>query len=95
MKRTIILVIVLGILGLVIGYLFFARSGDGYIEISRILSPSNKLLDKVGDALIGMKKIRQNILIAGGAGAGAGLIIGLVTWIPGKKKSRKRSKKRR
>jgi hypothetical protein len=95
LKRTIILVIVLGILGLIVGYLFFARAGDGYIEISRVFSPSNKLLDKVGDALIGMEKIRHNIMISGGAGAGAGLIIGLVTWLPGSKKKRRRSKKRR
>ncbi|HEB29381.1 MAG TPA: hypothetical protein ENI15_00685 [Spirochaetes bacterium] len=95
MKRIIILVIAMGLLGLIIGYLFFARSGGGYIEISRILSPSKKLLDKVGDALIGMKKIRQNIMIAGGAGAGAGLIIGLATRIPAKKKKRRLSKKRR
>ncbi len=95
MKRTILLVIALGIFGSIIGYLFFARVGDGYIEISRVLSPSKKLLDKVGDVLVGMKKIRQNIIISGGAGAGAGLIVGLAAWIPGKKKKRKYSKKRR
>ena len=95
MKRTILLVIALGILGLIVGYLFFARTADGYIKISRVFTPSEKLLEKVGDALIGMEKIRHNIMISTGAGAGAGLIIGLVSWIPGMKKKRKRSKKRR
>jgi hypothetical protein len=95
LKRTILLVIALGVLGLIVGYLFFARTGDGYIEISRVFAPSKKLLDKVGDALIGMEKIRQNIMISTVAGAGAGLIIGLATWIPASKRKSRRTKKRR
>jgi hypothetical protein len=79
MKRTILLLLIVGIIGLAVGYLIFARTSGGYVSIDVLLSPSKNVLDDLVKSVTGIKKMRQNILICGAVGAGAGLLLGLVT----------------
>jgi len=79
MKRIILLLIVVGIIGLAVGYLIFARTDSGYVSIQVLVSPSKNVLDDLVKSVTGIKRIRQNILICGAVGAGVGLLVGLVT----------------
>ena len=79
MKRTILLLIIVGLIGLAAGYLIFARTSSGYVSIEVLISPSKNMLDDLVKSVTGIKQIRQNILICGAVGAGAGLLLGLVT----------------
>jgi hypothetical protein len=79
MKRIILLLIVVGIIGLAVGYLIFARTGSGYVSVQVLVSPSKNVLDELVKSVTGIKRIRQNILICGAVGAGVGLLLGLVT----------------
>ena len=79
MKRIILLLIIVGIIGLAVGYLIFARTGSGYVSVQVLFSPSKNVLDELVKSVTGIKQIRQNILICGAVGAGVGLVLGLVT----------------
>ena len=79
MKRIILLLLIVGIIGLAVGYLIFARTSSGYVSIQVLLSPSKHVLDDLVKSVTGIKRMRQNILICGAVGAGAGLLLGLVT----------------
>ena len=79
MKRAILLLIVVGLIGLAVGYLIFARTGSGYVSVQVLVSPSKNRLDDLVKSVTGINKIRQNILICGGVGAAVGLLLGLVT----------------
>jgi len=79
MKRTILLLFIVGIIGLAVGYLIFARTASGYVSIQVLISPSKNVLDDLVKSVTGIKQIRRNILICGAVGAGVGLLLGLVT----------------
>jgi hypothetical protein len=79
MKRIILLLIIVGIIGLAVGYLIFARTSSGYVSIQVLISPSKNVLDDLVKSVTGIKQIRRNILICGAVGAGVGLLLGLVT----------------
>jgi len=79
MKRIILLLIIVGIIGLAVGYLIFARTGSGYVSIQVLISPSKNVLDDLVKSVTGIKQMRQNILICGAVGAGVGLLLGLLT----------------
>jgi hypothetical protein len=79
MKRIILLLIIVGIIGLAVGYLIFARTSSGYVSVQVLISPSKNVLDDLVKSVTGIKQIRRNILICGAVGAGVGLLLGLVT----------------
>jgi len=79
MKRIILLLIIVGIIGLAVGYLIFARTGSGYVSIQVLISPSKNVLDDLVKSVTGIKQMRQNILICGAVGTGVGLLLGLLT----------------
>jgi hypothetical protein len=79
MKRIILLLIIVGIIGLAVGYLIFARTSSGYVSVQVLISPSKNVLDDLVKSVTGIKQIRRNILVCGAVGAGVGLLLGLVT----------------
>ena len=79
MKRIVVLLLIVGIIGLAVGYLIFARTSSGYVSIQVLLSPSKNVLDDLVKSVTGINQMRRNILLCGGAGAGVGLLLGLVT----------------
>lgn len=76
MKKTLLLVLILAILGLILGYIIFGKFGDDYVSLKIIFGSTNKVGSIIKE-ISGVAKIRQNILISGGVGALVGLIIGL------------------
>lgn len=78
MKRIIIYTLIFAVIGFVLGYLIFGRVSGEYIEIRAIFTSSENILESIGRSITGLKEIKQNILISGGVGAVAGLIISLV-----------------
>lgn len=76
MKKTIILILVIGILGFVLGYLIFGKIGSDYVSIKTIFGSTTKVGAFVNE-VTGIAKIKQNILISGVIGALLGLIISL------------------
>ena len=77
MKKTLILILLFGILGLVAGYFLFGKIGGEYVYIKTIFSTSSNAIESLGRKIAGIENIKQNILISGGVGALVGLIIGL------------------
>ena len=81
MNKSISLAVLLGVVGLVVGYFLFGKIGNGYIKVGDLLSAPKSGLAGVGrqviDAITDIDQIRRNILISGGVGAALGLVGGL------------------
>jgi len=76
MKKAIIWILVLGILGLVVGYIIFGSMNGEYVSLKTIFGSTNKVGAFFKD-ISGIARMKQNILISGGIGALMGLILGL------------------
>jgi len=78
MKKIIIFGIIFLLLGLLIGYFIFAKVGNSYVSVKNLLGlskgPGRAVLNKV----LGIKKIRTNILFSGLAGLAIGIGIGAI-----------------
>lgn len=77
MKKTGFLIIIFAIIGLILGYLIFGRIAGEYVSLDTIFQDSNNVIEKLGRNISGLKEMKQNILITGGAGGLLGLIISL------------------
>ena len=78
MRKILTSALFLGIIGLVTGYFLFGKVGNSYIGLNALIAPSDNLLSQLGNKLRGVETIRQNILLAGGAGAVIGAVLGIV-----------------
>jgi hypothetical protein len=81
LRRIILAIIVLGAVGLVVGYLVFARTPGGYLSLKSLLTPA-KGLEKLGELAkyrADVPQLRQSILICGAVGGGAGLLAAVLT----------------
>lgn len=74
----IIMTVGLGLIGLVFGYLMFGRFLGEYLSLGEFLAPADNVLEELGRQIAGIKTARQNVLIAGGVGAVAGLVLSLL-----------------
>ncbi|MCK4798399.1 MAG: hypothetical protein KAT05_13550 [Spirochaetes bacterium] len=79
MKKAIIIGVILLIIGLVIGYVIFGKVAGHYVAIERVLGFSQGFGSKVVNSVIGLEKIRVNILLCGLAGFGVGFVLGLLS----------------
>jgi hypothetical protein len=80
LRRVILAILLLGVVGLGVGYLIFARRADGgYLSLKSLLTPSQNVIDDLVKNVRGIPQIRQRILICGAVGAGIGLLAGAVT----------------
>lgn len=80
MRNVLLLAIVFGVVGLVIGYLIFARvpmTGE-LIAIGNLIQPPEGLVGNIVSELAQFREIRRNILFAGGGGVIVGVILGIV-----------------
>jgi hypothetical protein len=79
MRSPISLALVLGIAGLILGYVLFAKFGDSYIPVQDLLfGGGDSILKKLGNAVRGVEEVRRKILFTGAGGAVIGLVIGFV-----------------
>ena len=77
MRNVLVLGLVLGIVGLVVGYLIFGRWLGQLVAIGDIFRPADNVLAEFGQSLAGFREMRQNILISGGVGVAFGVVLGL------------------
>ena len=75
MKKLILFIIIFGIIGLAVGYLFFGKIGGDYISIKTIFSTSENALQSFGRKISGLEDIKKNILISGGVGGIIGIVV--------------------
>lgn len=74
MKQVVSTAIVLGLVGLLVGYLLFARRNGGYMNPVDVFFPGSDLFSQIGDTLSGGQRIRNNVLISGLVGAVVGAL---------------------
>lgn len=80
MRNVLLLAVVFGVVGLVIGYLIFARApitGE-LIAIQNLIRPPQDFLGEMWSEISQFEQIRRNILYAGGGGVIVGIILGVV-----------------
>ena len=82
MNKAISSVVVLGVVGLIVGYFLFGKTGGGnYVSIGDLFRPARSGLAGLGqrlsEAVRGIEEMRRNILISGLVGAVVGLVAGL------------------
>jgi hypothetical protein len=78
MKKSVLLIVLFAIIGLVVGYLIFGRISGEYVSLDLIFQQSESGLESFGRKLAGIASMKQNILISGGVGAVVGFVISLV-----------------
>ena len=78
MKKSVTLIVVFAIIGLVLGYLIFGRISGEYVGLDVIFNQSDNAIESLGRQLAGIQKMKQNILISGGGGAIVGFVISLI-----------------
>lgn len=74
MRNPIVSALLFGVLGLVVGYLIFGRTGGSFVPVLDLIRLPDNIFQELGQAVRGIREIRRNILIAGGVGLGVGLL---------------------
>ncbi len=80
MKNVVLLAVVFGIVGLIVGYLIFARApltGE-LISIGDLFRRPNDLVGQIVNDVLAFETIRRSILLSGAGGAVVGIILGAV-----------------
>ncbi len=75
--NTLVVTLVMGVIGLIVGYLIFGRLAGDYISPLAIFGSAEGLLERVSYSLRDIESIRQRIIISGIIGSVIGLIISL------------------
>ena len=78
MKKTIIFIVIFGLVGLIAGYLLFGEIAGEYVSLKAIFGTSGNAIESLGRKIIGLTEIKHKIFISGGIGAIVGLIITFV-----------------
>ena len=96
MRRFVIVAIVGAVLGLVVGYLLFARIGNVRLSLDALISfgrggTARSVLRRTAETITGIDRIRRNILISGGIGAA--ICVGAVLF-GGRGRAGRRSRRR-
>lgn len=78
MRNVLITALLLGVIGLAVGYFLFAGRAGNYIPVWRLLGVSHNELQSLTNEFLtkfgGLAVVRRNILISGLAGVALGLI---------------------
>ena len=74
--RIILWAVIIGLVGLGVGYLIFGRVAGQYVSIGELLQAPRNILEDLAESITGMQHARRNILISGAVGAAVGLVVG-------------------
>ena len=74
--RIILWAVIIGVVGLGVGYLIFGRVGGEYLSIGQLLRAPQNLLEDLAESITGIQHARRNVLISGAVGAAVGLVVG-------------------
>lgn len=77
--RIILFAVVLGLVGLAVGYVIFGRVGGEYLALREVFQPAETILEDIGETITGIQDARRNIWISGAVGGAVGVIVGAVT----------------
>ncbi|MCF7920759.1 MAG: hypothetical protein K9N06_12675 [Candidatus Cloacimonetes bacterium] len=72
------MIIFMGILGLIVGYLVFGNLNGKVLPISTIFGSNDTVVERTLDTISGVDDIREKITYSGIGGAIAGLLISIV-----------------
>jgi hypothetical protein len=78
MKNMLSFAIVLGLVGIGVGYFVFGKILGNYVDIRQLVLPDRNALETWGKSLVGIDAMRTNILLCGAGGAIGGGVIGLL-----------------
>ena len=79
MRNIVVLGVVLGLVGLVVGYLVFGRGLTGdLLPIKEVLGMDGSILGQVISEVRQVEDMRRNILFSGGGGLLLGVILGAI-----------------
>ena len=96
MRRVVLGAVLGGLLGIVVGYVLFARIGGVRLSVDALVpfdrgGALRSVVRRAAGAITGIDRIRRNILISGGVGAIA-CVVGVL--FGGRGRSRRRSRGR-
>jgi len=74
--RIILWGVIIGVAGLVVGYLIFGRVAGEYVSIGELLQGPRNVLEDLAESITGIQYARRNVLISGAVGAAVGLVVG-------------------
>ncbi len=80
MRNVLLLAIVFGVVGIVLGYLIFARApitGE-LIAIGNLIQPPDGFVGELVNEIRQLREIRRNILYTGAGGVVVGVVLGIV-----------------
>lgn len=80
MRNVILLAIVFGVVGIVLGYLIFARApitGE-LIAVQNLVQPPEGFVGELVSEIRQLREIRRNILYTGAGGLVVGVVLGIV-----------------
>jgi hypothetical protein len=83
LSPAIIVGLLLGIVGLALGYGIFGKIGSEYVDLDVIFSANKNFFQKAVRSMIGIDEMRSKILWCGVGGAVLGIILGLM---PGRRR---------
>lgn len=75
-SRMVIFALVIGLIGLIFGYLVFGRIGGEYLTVKQVFQASENVLEDIAASITGLEAARRNIWVSGAVGAGIGLVVG-------------------
>lgn len=74
-KKTLGVVAIFAVIGLIAGYWFFARFAGGHVSISTLLNIGGNVLQNAFHSISGIEEMRTKVLLSGAAGAALGWLI--------------------
>ncbi|GAB4118694.1 MAG: hypothetical protein Fur0026_08140 [Sideroxydans sp.] len=70
-----IVIVILGIIGLAVGYAIFGKWGGEYVSLQTLFSFGGNPLQGAFRSLSGIEEMRNKVLLCGAAGAVVGLLL--------------------
>jgi len=77
--KTVVFLILFALLGLIVGYVIFAKVQDKYISPEHFFTKQEGVRDYISAKILNLEQRRRNILISGAVGAIVGLFFGAIT----------------
>jgi len=76
--KVIALALLLGAIGLGIGYGIFGQINGNYVDVKDIFSKKSGAVENVVSSAVGIDDMRIKILVSGAAGGALGLVLGVL-----------------
>lgn len=78
MNRLLVFALVFGIVGLVAGYVAFARVGGVQLSVMALVRMERGVADRLVRSALQIEQIRRQVLLSAATGAVAGIVLSLM-----------------